>query len=83
MKPTTNTIEVYHSSAVTAGYGHKKITVELRFGNEYKKFNSTTTNMPAYDESTELEGQQKNEALYAIIENSISDEVAEWIDTLN
>jgi len=75
-------IEIYHANAITSGYGHKKITVELSYNGEYQKFTATTNNMPAYDEATELEGVDKYHALYEIIENQIIDEVAEWLENL-
>ena len=72
-------LEICHVSSIQSGYGHKKITVELRYKEEYKKFTSTTTNMPDYDSATELEGDEKNNAIYSIIKNSIADLIAEWI----
>lgn len=75
-------IEIYHANAITSGYGHKKITVELAYNGEYQKFTATTNNMPSYDAATELEGADKYHALYEIIENQIIDEVAEWLENL-
>jgi len=76
-------IEIYHSSAIQSGYGHKKITVEIRYNDEYKKFTATTNNMPAYDDACELEGEKKQYALYQIIENSIINEIANWIEEVD
>ena len=75
-------IEIYHASALPSGYGHKKITVELCYNNEYQKFSATTNNMPGYDAATELEGDDKYHALYELIEFQIIDEVAEWLENI-
>ena len=75
-------IEIYDASALTSGYGHKKITVELSYNGKYQRFTATTNNMPAYDEATELEGAEKYHAFYEIIENQIIDEVAEWLENI-
>ena len=75
-------IEIYHASALTSGYGHKKITVELSYNGEYQKFTATTNNMPGYDAATELEGNEKYHAFYELIENQIIDEVAEWLENI-
>lgn len=83
------TIEIYNTeleinwtNVLTAGHGHKKITVELCYQNEYKEFSSTTNNMPDYDDACDLEGSEKDEALFNIISYKIHDEIAEWITEL-
>lgn len=77
-------IELNHASQITAGYGHKKITVELCYeGEEYKEFYAVTTNMPVFDDAMDLEDyEEKQLALYNLIEYKIEDEVQEWIDSL-
>lgn len=75
-------LEINYTNALTAGHGHKKITVELCYLEEYKTFYATTHNMPSYDEATELEGKEKDEALFRIIEWQIGDEVTEWLDEI-
>lgn len=72
-------LEINYTNATTAGHGHKKITVELYFKGEYKTFSATTSNMPSYDDATELEGSDKDEALFNIISYQIEDQVEEWI----
>lgn len=72
-------IEINYSFAITAGHGHKKIKVELFLGRESKVFSATTNNMPAFDEASDLEGNEKYLALYKIIESQIEYEVFEWI----
>jgi hypothetical protein len=87
MKTTTHEgheIEIYHAGALTAGYGHKKITVELRYKDQNKTFAATTNNMPDYDAMTEIEDlSDKHIALYNLIRYQIADEVTEWIDAIN
>lgn len=76
-------IVLIHANSLPIGYGHKKITVELYYNGEYKKFTATTNNMPGYDEATELEVNDRYHAFYKLIENQIIDEVAEWVNQLN
>lgn len=78
-----NGIEVCFGSSLPSGYGHRKITVELWYENHMKLFHATTDNMSDYDEASRLEGDDKYNALYNLIEYKISDEVAEWIDECN
>lgn len=82
MKTLENGTEIYSINASTSGYGHKKITVELRFENEYKKFSAVTDCMPAYDEANDLEGDERDSALYDLIDYKIEEEVNEWLNEL-
>ena len=75
-------IEIYRAIAIPTGYGHKKITVELYYNSEYKKFSGTTNNMRAYDAAIDLEGGERYFALYELIEDEILDEVSEWLENL-
>lgn len=72
----TNEVKVIYADAVTSGYGHKKITVELEFKGETKKFTGITNFMPGFDAADELEGQERYEALADLID--IDDQIAEW-----
>lgn len=72
-------LEINWTNALSSGHGHKKITVELYFLGEYKTFSATTSNMPDYDDATELEGSAKDEALFYIISRQVQDQVDEWI----
>ena len=72
-------LEINYTQALTSGHGHKKITVELCFQEEYKTFSATTSNMPDYDEATELEGGDKDEALFNIVSRQLADQIDEWI----
>lgn len=72
-------LEINYTQSLTAGHGHKKITVELYFLGEYKTFSATTSNMPDYDDATELDGSAKDVALFSIISRQIEDQVNEWI----
>lgn len=75
-------LEINYTQALTAGHGHKKITVEFYFQGEYKTFSATTSNMPDYDDATDLEGEDKDEALFNIISYQIEDEISEWISEI-
>lgn len=72
-------LEINYTQASTAGHGHKKITVELCLQGEYKTFSATTSNMPDYDDATELEGEDKDEALFNIVSYQLQDQIDEWI----
>lgn len=76
-------LNINYATSITAGYGHKKITVELECECEYKLFNATTNNMHAFDEANYLEGEEKYLAFYELIESQIEDEILEWIEELN
>lgn len=68
------------ASAITAGHGHQKITVEIVADNGAKtEFHHTTSNMLDFDEATDKEGQEKYEALFELVENSLDGEIAEWL----
>ena len=73
-----------YASAISAGFGHKRITVDVIAENgDKKEFEATSNNMPAYDEADELEGQEKYEALFEMVESALDDQIAEWISDLN
>jgi hypothetical protein len=76
-------IEIYHASAKPSGYGHIEIKVELFLNGKFKEFSAITDNMPDYDAASELEGNEKCNALYKLIEHKISNSVDEWIEELN
>lgn len=68
-----------YASAITSGYGHKEITVSVNYEGKLKNFTATTSNMHAYDQATDLEGQEKYEALYELVEGTLNDQISEWI----
>lgn len=69
-----------YASAITAGYGHQKITAYIIAENgDKKEFHHTTSNMPDFDEATDLEGQDKYEALFELVEYSLDGEISEWL----
>lgn len=70
---------INYINSLSAGHGHKAIIVELHYKENYKTFSATTTNMHSYDEATELEGEEKDEALFNLIAYKIEELVSEWI----
>ena len=76
-------VQIYYANAATSGYGHKKIEVKLSYEGNYETFYATTTNMPGYDASTELEGEERYIALYELIDYDIEEEVIEWLNSLD
>ncbi|MBU7576798.1 MAG: hypothetical protein KAF40_01955 [Flavihumibacter sp.] len=75
-----NTLELHFADFITAGYGHKKVTVELFFNGDYKKFSATTTRVDLTDDASELEGDERFAAIYDIISGQIEHEVIEWME---
>ncbi len=75
-------VEINYANALTSGYGHKKITVELNYEGNSKTFYATTSHMPGYDAANDMEGEEKYVAFFELIESQIEEEVAEWLETL-
>lgn len=74
---------VNYASSLSSGHGHKKINALVVAENgEKKEFHSVTSNMPDFDEATDLEGQEKFDALFSLVESSLDGEIAEWIYSL-
>ena len=73
-------VELNYANALTAGYGHKEITVELCYEGEYKTFKAVTNNMPGFDDAQDIEDyEEKQLALFELVDYKIEDEVSEWI----
>jgi hypothetical protein len=70
---------IFSTNATTAGHGHKKIKVELLYKGEYRVFSATTSNMPDYDDATDLEAEEKNEALFNLVSYQLEDQINEWL----
>lgn len=76
-------VTINHVSASSSGYGHKQISVEVFVNGEKATFKATTSHMPGYDEAVEIEDyDEKQYALYLLVETSINDQVAEWLEEL-
>ena len=73
-----------YASAITAGYGHQKITVSVVSENgDKKEFWHKTNNMPDFDEANDLDyGQEKFEALFELVEYSLDGEISEWLSEI-
>lgn len=75
---------VTYASDLVAGYGHKEIRVRiLSECGETKDFKAVTSNMYDYDKAMDLEGQEKIEALFELVEHQLDDEIAEWLHSLS
>jgi len=83
MTTKIETPNVTYADGITSGYGHKLITVELESNGEYRRFKAITNDMPGWDEANDLDGQERYEALYELIENKIEDDVIEWLVSIN
>lgn len=72
--------QITWAGTFTAGYGHRelKFDITLRTG-EANEFSVTTSNMPDYDKANELEGQERYEAFYKLVESKLEDEISEWV----
>lgn len=77
------TPEVIYADAIFSGYGHKKVTVQLMANGETKRFSAVTNFMPGIDKAEDLEGQERYDALYDLIESDIEDQVIEWLYLIN
>lgn len=78
-KPVT----VTYADSLFAGYGHQKIKVELEYDGETEIFSATTDFMPGFDKANELEGQDRYDALYELIELRIEEEVIDWLTIIS
>jgi hypothetical protein len=74
-------VTLYSAQSKFAGHGHQKITVTLDFNGHTKEFSCTTNNMPSFDDAQELEGPEKELALFNIVENKLQDEIIDWIES--
>lgn len=81
MNTTHNEPTILWASAESAGYGHKKITVEMGYKGDRMHFSAITTNMPGFDEATDLEGDEKTNALYSLVKSNIDEQVKDWVYT--
>ena len=80
-KINEKTFTVENASALPSGFGHKILTVLLNAEDgDYTTFIATTSNMPAFDDAMDLEGQAKYEALYEIIAGKIEEKVSLWLN---
>ena len=71
---------LYSAQALSSGHGHYKITIRLINGDIMGIFSATTDDMPAIDEISDIEGNEKEMALFNLISDKIEDEVAEWLE---
>lgn len=74
---------ISYASSAFSGYGHQKIKVEVILENGNKKeFSCATSNMPDFDDANNLEGQEKYEALFDLVDYKLNREISEWIYSL-
>lgn len=88
MKNFENQPEVELSSARSsfAGYGHHKITVDIKYKGKEKSFTKTTTDLEALEEAKELgvdSWEDGTNAMYEVIANGIEDQISEWIQEVD
>ena len=72
------------ADALPAGHGHKTIDISViyrdeKIDQESKDFRSVTSNMPDFDEALDLEGQEKYEALFELVQSDLEGKISEWI----
>lgn len=82
MKTTINNqeVEITYAGALTSGYGHKKITVEIYHDGSSKRFAAVTSNMPGYDAAMDIEDiDERYFAFYELIADKIEEEVIDWL----
>ena len=76
-------IELLHTSSLPAGYGHKEISVEIKYKDEIKTFTAITDKMYDYDKVSDLEGFEAMQGMYKLIENQIINNLTEWKQKVN
>lgn len=70
---------VDYTSTMPAGYGHQIIIARIiNDKGNIGVFQGTTNHMRAFDNATDLEGQEKYEALFDIVEYDIIGKITEW-----
>lgn len=77
-------LELTYATAISSGFGHKKVSVTFYDYNNSESIvlSATTNNMRAFDAASELEGDEKYEALYNIIAADIQDQLEEFVSPL-
>lgn len=68
-----------HATYNASGHGHKEVTLSLEFKGEVKDFTTTTSDMQAIDEISELSGEEKYLALYNLVIGQIEEIVQDWL----
>lgn len=77
-------VELMHADYTQSGYGHKKITIQLVYGDATSYFIATTNNMPAFDAAMDLEDyDEKTRAIYNIIAHQIEEQIIEWVNKID
>ena len=77
-------LELVNVFSTFTGHGHYKITCKFRNteNSETITLSKTTNNMRAFDDATELEGYEKDLALYEIIQYDIESQLEEFVSPL-
>lgn len=82
-KYTTTTgqeFKVEYAGSLPSGYGHQKISSYLvNEEGDKKEFVAITSDMPGYDEANDLEGQERYEALFNLVDSFLDYQISEWI----
>jgi hypothetical protein len=71
-------LELVNVNVTPSGYGHKMLDVVLSKNGVEQNFKSTTDNMPDFDRANELDGEERNFALFNIVKYSITNAIDEW-----
>jgi hypothetical protein len=83
----TQEIEVWNIQKTFTGYGHWKITFDIRFKDEKCIFSHTTTDSMSIDELTEFRVEdpsldELHEFMCDLWFSFIEEKVAEWVDEI-
>jgi hypothetical protein len=71
-------IKLERISSTPAGYGHRKIEATLSHNGREKTFTMVTDKMPQYEKAMDLEGEERDQALFDLIYREIEGEVSDW-----
>lgn len=74
---------IWSAYYLPSGYGHKKIFIELKYGNEYKQFESVTSDMVSIDRISNIDDYtEKKYALYNLVKDNIEWKIEQWLEDL-
>lgn len=76
-------IQIKHASICFLNNGQKKIFIDVKYRDKLEPFFTITSNHKAIDNVRSLNGNERYDALYKIIDKQIEGEILEWISELD
>lgn len=73
-------MQIYSVSALSVGYGRKRISVEIIYNGNSNTFTASTTDMEAFDEANEIDNYDERQyAIFSIVKYQIIEQIANWL----